>query len=263
MNAQSTSNMLSEATGRSLLDWPEVIAKARSELAANGTLRVGVYRGSPSSYLQGTEHEYDRGVGFLLGRSVADALGVAFQPIVFPKNADVLVAVEASEVDLVFTNATPARARFIEFTDALVDVEKSILVPGNSPFVELATVKERPMRIGINVGSSTGVELKPEYPLANLVPIATLDEAARLLSTGQLDGFATNKAILFELADQVPGSRVLPGAWGHEHFALGTPRGRIAGREFLLRFATLAKSNGRLCEAVAVSRLRGTATPQT
>lgn len=263
MNAHITSHKSSEAANRFPLDWPEAIAFGRSDLAPDGTLRVGVYRGSPSSYLQGAEGELDRGVGFLLGRSVADALGVVFRPIVFPKNADVLAAVEAAEVDLVFTNATPARARFIEFTDALVDVEKSILVPGSSPHVELAALEGLPLRIGINVGSSTGTELKPRYPFAELVPIASLDEAARLLSAGQLDGFATNKAILFELADQVPGARVLPGAWGHEHFALGTPRGRMAGREFLHRFAKLADNNGRLREAVAVSRLRGTAPPQT
>ena len=32
-----------------------------------------------------------------------------------------------------------------------------------------------------------------------------------MLRTGAIDAYATNKGILFELADTVPGSRVLPG----------------------------------------------------
>ena len=249
--------------GLSRCDWPQAIAAGRAELAPNGQLRVGVYRGSPSSYLQGTASEPDRGVGFMLGRSAADVLGVTFKPIIFSKNADVLAALDASEVDLVFTNATPARASVIAFTSALLDVEKSILVPGDSTHSNLEQIHSLPLRIGINVGSTTGIELQPLYPNAELVPVATLAVAARQLACGDLDGFATNKAILFELADQMQDARVLPGAWGYEHFALGTSVSHLAGREFLSHFAKLAQINGRLYEAIAFSRLRGTAKPHS
>src|SRR5258708_16756712 len=42
-----------------------------------------------------------------------------------------------------------------------------------------------------------------------LLRAPTLKDAAEMLSTGRLDAFATNKAILSELSDQLPGSRIL------------------------------------------------------
>ena len=45
----------------------------------------------------------------------------------------------------------------------------------------------------------------------------------------QLDAFATNKPILFEMSDGIPGSRILDGRWGVEHVAVAIPRGREIG----------------------------------
>jgi len=107
------------------------------------------------------------------------------------------------------------------------------------------------LRMGVSTGSSSGTELAARYPRMTLHPVAGLQIVGRMLAAGELDGFASNKAILFELADQ------LPGAWGFEHFALGAPKTRAAGLPFLAGFAHLLQHNGRLAEAVAVSRLRG------
>lgn len=240
------------------------MAAEREALAPTGVLRVGVYRGSPSSYLAGEGGTPARGVGYLLGQAFAQQLGVPFEPVVFAKNADVIAAVQQGRVDLVFTNATPERARTIDFSPAVLDVEKSVLVPAASSFGSLDALRSRPARIGVSVGSSTGTELAMIYPAVQLEPVPTLSQAAKLLTQGRIDGFATNKAILFELADQVPGARVLPGAWGYEHFAIGIPQGRAGGRAFLERFAREAvAAGGVLQRAVEQSRLRGTAVPQS
>ena len=236
-------------------------AAERAALAPTGVLRVGVYRGSPSSYVQGSPGEPARGVGYLLGRDLAKRLGVPFEPVVFAANAPLLAAVGQGQVDIVFTNATAERARSMDFSPTVLDVQKSVLVPAASPFTTLDSLKGRAARVGVSAGSSTGAELAAVYPDARLQPVPTLQDAATLLSGGAIDGFATNNAILFELADRVPGSRVLPGAWGLEHFALGIPRGRSAGRDFVARFARDAAQSGLLANAVQQSRLRGTVAP--
>lgn len=230
-------------------------------LAPTGALRVGVYSGSPSSYVQGAPGEPARGVGYLLGQALAKNLGVPFEPVVFPANAALLAAVGKGEVDVVFTNATAERARSMDFSPTVLDVQKSVLVPAGSPLPGLDALRGQPVRIGVSAGSSTGSELAQVYPEARVQAVATLQEAARLLAAGQLDGFATNNAILFELADRVPGSRVLAGAWGREHFALGIPLGRNEGRDLVARFAREAARSGLLQEAVEQSRLRGTVAP--
>jgi len=241
-----------------LHDWPQRIAQGRAALAPNGALKVGVYTGSPSSYVPGGSGEPDRGVAFMLGRAAADALGVAFRLVAFPKNADLLAAVAQDQVDLVLTNATQARAQIMVFSPTLLDVEKSVLVPANSLCGDLDGIARSALRMGVSTGSSSGTELAALYPRMTLHPVAGLQTVVRMLAAGELDGFASNKAILFELADQLPGARVLPGAWGFEHFALGAPKTRAASLPFLAGFAHLLQHNGRLAEAVAFSRLRGT-----
>jgi hypothetical protein len=41
-----------------------------------------------------------------------------------------------------------------------------------------------------------------------------------MLCDGRIDAFATNKGILFEMADELPEARVLDGRWGAESLAI-------------------------------------------
>jgi polar amino acid transport system substrate-binding protein len=77
---------------------------------------------------------------------------------------------------------------------------------------------------------------------------------------GKLPVFASNKAILFEMADQVPGSKVLPGRWGSESLAIAVPKGRgAAATEWLRAFAAEMKGSAELQGMVTRAGLRGTA----
>ena len=42
-----------------------------------------------------------------------------FEPVIYPNNGAVLEGMRAGHVDVVFTNATPARAKEIDFTPAI------------------------------------------------------------------------------------------------------------------------------------------------
>jgi polar amino acid transport system substrate-binding protein len=74
--------------------------------------------------------------------------------------------------------------------------------------------------------------------------------------------FATNKAILYELSDRLPGSTVLEGAWGYEKFAAGIPKGREGGLPLLNQFLSEAQKNGRIADAVKRAGVRGTVPPE-
>jgi polar amino acid transport system substrate-binding protein len=89
--------------------------------------------------------------------------------------------------------------------------------------------------------------------------VASLKVGAEMLTQGQLDAFATNKAILFEMADGLPGARVLDGRWGLEHLAVAIPKGRERGLPYLRTFAAQAQASGRLQAIVQQAGLRGTA----
>ena len=83
----------------------------------------------------------------------------------------------------------------------------------------------------------------------------------RIDASKTLDAFATNKATLFEMSDQLPGSRILPGRWGLEHFAIGLPKGREAAMPLVSGFANDVKADGRVARAVEHAGLRGVVLP--
>jgi polar amino acid transport system substrate-binding protein len=86
-----------------------------------------------------------------------------------------------------------------------------------------------------------------------------MKSAIEMLASHQVDAFATNKANLFEMADGVPGSRVLAGNWGVEHLAIAIPKGRIQSMDWLVAFVDEAKRDGFVTRAVERAGLRGTA----
>lgn len=232
----------------------EAVVKA---LAPSGKLRVGLYPGSPTSLVKDASGD-SRGVSHDLGRELARRLGVPFEPVVFQNNAKLLDAAKAGEVDLVFTNATPARAAFLDFTPTVLDVEQGYLVPANSRISAAAEVDRPGTKVGVSQGSTSQGVLTRELKQAAVVPAPSLKAAGEMLAAGELHAFATNKAILFEMADGLAGARVLAGRWGLEHFALGIPKGRHAAQPYVNEFVAAAKREGIVDRAVQRAGLRGT-----
>jgi polar amino acid transport system substrate-binding protein len=230
---------------------------ARNILVPTGKLRVGVYPGSPTSIILGQTPADTRGVGHDLGRELARRLEVPFEPVVFPKNADVFAAVKAGSVDVVFTNATPDRARDVDFSNPFLRVGQSCLVPARSAIKRLEDVDVKGIRVGVSVGSTSQKILKDKLKNAQVVAIPTFDQVVTMINSGELEAFATNKSILYELSDRLPGSRVLEGAWGYEHFAAGIPKGREAGLPLLNQLLSEAQQNGQVAKAVERAGLRG------
>jgi len=235
--------------------------QVRLALAPTGALRVGVYLGSPTSMVTDAKTGEKVGVALDLGRELARQLGVPFQPVQYQRVAEVVDALKVGAVDFTFTNASPARAKIVDFTAALIDLELGYLVPPGSAMQSAADADRTGMRIGVAQGSTSQGTLTREYKQAKVVPVPSLQVAAEMLKKGQLDAFATNKAILFEMWDGLPGFKILDGRWGLEHLAVAVPKGREAGLPYLKQFAQEAKTSGLLQSIIHKSGLRGTAQP--
>lgn len=233
----------------------------RQTLAPTGSLRVGVYSGSPTSMVRDTRTGENVGVALDLGRELAKQLQVPFVPVEFRRVAEIVDALKAGEIDFTFTNASEERARVVQFTDPLIDLELGYLVPADSALESIAQIDQPGRRIGVTRGSSSEGKLSKAYRHAKLLPTVSMKSAADMLSSRQIDAFATNKAILSEMADGLPGARLLPGHWGLEHLAIAIPKGREAAMPFMRKFAAQVRGDGMLQTIVEKSGLRGTAKP--
>jgi polar amino acid transport system substrate-binding protein len=72
---------------------------------------------------------------------------------------------------------------------------------------------------------------------------------------------STNKSIMFEMADGLPGAKILDGGWGVEHMAVAVPKGREQAHAHLRRFVEEVQKSGLLARAIEQSGLRGTVQP--
>ena len=235
---------------------PAPSSDMRNALAPGGKLRVGVYAGSPTSMVRGASGEI-RGVSIDLGAELAKRLGVAVERVEFPRLADVLDAMKAGKVDFTVTNATPTRAKDLDFTPPVLNIELGFLVAPRSPIAAMGEVDRAGVRVGVAQGSTTQTTLPGVLKNAAIVAAPTVKAATEMLAKGELDAFATNKAILFEMSDALPGSRVLDGRWGLEHLAIAIPKGRDAGITYVRTFATEAMAEGLVARAAQRAGLRG------
>ncbi len=238
---------------------PDAPAAARAALAPTGTLRIAVYPGSPTSLVVTPGSDEQRGLGVDIGRELARRLGVPAQVIVYPRVAEVVAALQRDEADVTITNATPERAKLLDFAAPLLALELGVLVRAGSPVQSAEAMDQPGARIGVSQGSSSQQVLAARLRQAQLLPQPTLQAAREALVAGQLDAFATNKAILFELQGRVPGAQVPAGRWGLEHLALGTGKGRDAGLPWLRQFSAAMQAEGLVQRAADRAGLRGTA----
>jgi len=254
-------SMLAGCAGNPAALTPEI----RQTLAPTGKLRVGAYPGSPTSMVKDAKTGEMKGVTLELGQELARRLGVPFDLVVFQRPAEVVEGVKSGKADIAFTNASPARSKDIDFTPPLLDIEQGFLVlPGSPISTSVLADMDRPeIRVGVSQGSTSLSTLTREFKHAKLVQVANLKIASEMLTKRQLDAFASNKAILSELSDELPGSRVLPGRFGLEHVALGIPKGRDQGMDYLRGFAGDMISGGYLQRAVETAGLRGTVKPES
>lgn len=233
----------------------------RAILAPTGVLRAALYTGTPTSILPETKDGGPRGVGYDLGKELARRLGVPFAPVVFSKNADVLAAIKNGTADVAFTNSSSAaRARDMDFGPPFMDVELGYLVPKGSALATVTDVDASGLRVGVTAGSSSEATLSREFKKAQVISVTNFDAGIEMMSSGKLDAYATNKASLFEMAEKLPGSKVLEGRWGVEHFAVAIPKGRDQAKAFVRQFTLDVKSEGLVGAAITRAGLRGAVT---
>ena len=228
----------------------------RQIMAPTGTLRIGVYPGSPTSEIRDRSGEV-HGLTVEIGEELGRRLGVGTQLVEFRRPAEVVDAITAGQADVTVTNATAARAEKIAFTQPLLALELGFLVPATSKVQNPSDLDNAERRVGVTQGGTSERTIRETLKKAMIVPVPTLQAASDMLRDGGLDAYATNKPVLFELSDSLPGARVLDGRWGLEHLAIGYPKGREIAASRLEQFGMEIRRSGFLTKAAERAGLRG------
>jgi len=226
-------------------------------LAPTGKLRVGVYPGSPFSLKLDPATGQAIGVAVEVGRELAKRLGVPLDLVHHRRIAEVLASIKEGQVDATIANASPGRLNDYDWTQPVLLIELGYLVMPGSAVTTIADVDRPGIRVGVTGGGTTNSVLARQFKHAVVVPAETLKAAIEMLSQRKIDAYTTNKANLYAMSDELPGSRVLDGRWGVEHLSLAMPKGRGPGLEYANAFVADIKASGLVKRASERAGLRG------
>ena len=200
--------------------------KPPQPISSEGKLRMGLYRGSPTSILPGKTLSDSKGVGLELGQTLAKDFDFAFVPVIFQTNADTIGALKKGRVDMVFTSSGDDNIDDLVFSKPILQLEKSYLVGNQRGIRSLSDVDVPTRKIGVMEGSGSQKELKKTLKHAQIITTSSATSAAAMLRAGRLDAFFSNKALLHEMAETIPGSRVMPDVIGYELLAIAIPKAK-------------------------------------
>ena len=232
-------------------------AAARSQLAPTGKLRVGI---NLSNFLltrtdpRTGEHG---GVAVDLGRELARRLGVPAEVIAYESPGKLADAASSNAWDVGFLGAEPQRANEIDFTAAYVEIEATYLVPPGSALQAIADVDRPGVRIAISGKSAYDLYLTRNLKHAELVRETGMDNVFKRFVEEKLDALAGLKPRLITDQQNLPGSRILHGRFTAVQQAIGTPKGRPAGAQYLHEFAEDVKRSGLVAQLIEKNNVRG------
>jgi len=231
--------------------------EARQALAPTGKLRVGLQLGSPHNVIRDSVSGEMKGVGFDLGKELARRMGVPFEPVLYPSVGALLDSGKSGAWDVAFVGFSPARAKEWDFSALHLEVEFGYLVPGGSSISTMADVDRPGIRVAVQEKSGPDSFFSRTLKNAVVVRASSNPGALEALKSGRADVMGSLKPILFEMSNQLPGSRVLDGRPGMDPHAMAMPKGRDLGMAYAGRFIEEAKSEGLVKAAIERAGLRG------
>lgn len=235
----------------------QINAKAKSELAPGGKLRVGVNHGNFLLVRKDEASGETHGIVVDLARELARRLGAAIELIHYAGPGQLADAARTGAWDVGFLAAEPQRAEEISFTDAYLEIPATYLVPAGSPIRTLADVDRNGVRIAVSAKSAYDLYLSRTLKHASLVRAPGIPASYERFVAERLEVLAGLTARLLADAGTLPGSRILEGRFMAVQQAIGTPRGRDAGAAYLRGFAADIKSSGLVARTIERHGVRG------
>ena len=231
--------------------------EARQALAPTGKLRVGLQLGSPHNVIRDPVSGEMKGVGFDLGKELARRMGVPFEPVLYPSIGALLDSGKSGAWDVAHFGFSPERAKEWDFAGVHLEVEFGYLIPGGSSISTMADVDRPGIRVAVQEKSQPDIFLSRTLKNAVVVRASSLAGTLEMLKSGRADVIFSIKPSLFEISNQLPGSRVLDGRPGIDPHAMAMPKGRDLGVAYARKFVEDAKSEGLVKAAIERAGIRG------
>ena len=233
----------------------------KAQLAPTGALRAAIV--TIPFLAKKDAVGYLSGVAPALAEELARVLGVAYQPTTFGPPPAGVAAVRDGKADVTFLAPTPERVALIDFAPAFMEMEVTLIVPVNSPIKALSDANQPGRRIVVYDRTANTEMARRNLPKATIitVPLFSWKKAFEMVAAGDADGYVDLRNELLSHQSDLPGSRILAGAYGRNALAIGYAKDKPAAAAFVKAFTAAAIKSGLVTRSIEKAGVQGAIAP--
>jgi polar amino acid transport system substrate-binding protein len=216
---------------------------AKSELAPTGKLRVAF----PLNALTAPKNAATGELGGLtadLGRELARALGVAYEPVEFATPGKFIEVAGGDVWDITLLSPDPSRVKVADWSAPVVELDYTYLVPPDSKLTTSAEVDKPGIRVGAVRGDSQELVVTRTLKNGEVIRFEGWPATMEALKTGKVDAVAGNRVTLPGEAKHLPGSRILDDRFGKQELVLFVRKGQPAALAYVQEFVKQSIASG-------------------
>ena len=236
---------------------PKAPPSVVSDLAPGGKLRAAINFGNPILAARDPATGEPRGVSVDLSRELARRLGVPVEFVTYDAAGRVVEGLKTGAWDVAYVAIDPARAVDIAYSPPYVVIEGAYLVRDGSPIRSNAEVDRAGVRVAVGKGSAYDLYLTRTFKQATILRAPTSPAVVDYFLAERLEVAAGVRQQLEMDAKRVAGLRVLDGRFMVINQAMGIPKGRSRGLEYLRGFVEEMKADGFVARSLERHRIEG------
>ena len=238
---------------------------AMKELNPTGKLRVALVF-APSMSIFFVVKEADgkpRGVTADLSGALGKKLNVPVETVLFPNSGLAVDALEAGSVDVAFMPVDDERKQRIAFGPDYVLGESTYMVTAASNAKTVDEVDRAGMRV-IGIANTTTIRAAGRtLKNTTISPVTSVGDAVAALSDDRADAFALSRDSLPTYVRQVPGSRMVDGAFQQIGIAIAVAKNKPLALAAVTEFMNDAKRSGTVRKALDSAGFEDPVAPLT
>jgi polar amino acid transport system substrate-binding protein len=158
------------------------------EIKKRGSLRVGVTQAPPWYSKDPKNGEWNSGLGVSMGKAMAAALGVKFEPVEVTWGT-AIAALQGNKIDIIYMlDATPERAQAVDFPQTpLLYYSLAVLAKDSLPVAKWSDLNNPNVKIAVPQASSMDKFVTENVPNAAIQRFPGNTEAIAAFQAGRVD----------------------------------------------------------------------------
>ncbi|MCC2674683.1 MAG: transporter substrate-binding protein [Ramlibacter sp.] len=158
------------------------------QIKQRGSLRVGVTQAPPWYSKDPKNGEWSSGLGVSMGKAMAAALGVKFEPVEVTWGT-AIAALQGNKIDIIYMlDATPERAQAVDFPQTpLLYYSLAVLAKDSLPVAKWSDLNNPNVKIAVPQASSMDKFVTENVPNASIQRFPGNTEAIAAFQAGRVD----------------------------------------------------------------------------